>query len=298
MVLGSCVSLQVGAALAARLFPELGTAGTSFLRLAFAGIVLILLARPAVRRWDRVQWQSIAALGVTFAGMNGFFYASIGRIPLGTAVTIEFLGPLVLAAVSSRRAHDLVWVALAAGGIGLLGAAGRGADGAALDRVGLGYALAAALFWAFYILAGARVGARVPGQGGLAVAMAIGALVLLPAGISGSVPAFTRTDLMVLVIATAVLASVIPYTLELAALRRLPPSVFGILLSLEPAIAAIAGWLLLSQALGLAEALAIPLVITASIGSTLSSRAAPTHQVAADGEGDGSSVQTVPAVPA
>lgn len=272
MVLGSCVSLQVGAALAARLFPEIGTIATTFLRLGLAAVLLLLVVRPRIAGWSGLQWWAVVALGVSFAGMNGFFYASIARIPLGTAVTIEFLGPLALAAVLSRRARDLIWVALAAAGVALLGLAGRGADGAALDPVGVGFALVAALFWALYILTSARVGSQVPGQGGLAVATAIGALVLLPSGISGSVEAFTRTDLIVLAVLTAVLASVIPYTLELAALRRLRPSVFGILLSLEPAVAAVAGWTLLSQALGAAEAIAIPVVIAASIGSTLSNR--------------------------
>jgi inner membrane transporter RhtA len=269
MVLASCTSLQVGAACAAQLFAAVGSTGATFLRLLFAAAVLLLLVRPRVRGWDRAQWVRVVAFGVALAGMNGFFYAAIARIPLGTAVTIEFLGPLALAAVLSRRLRDLVWVALAAAGVGLLGVADGGTAG--WDWVGVGFALVAGAFWAFYILTSARVGAAVPGQSGLAVAVAVAALVLLP-GAGGAGHAFTDLRLLVLAAATGLLASVVPYSLELTALRRLPPRVFGVLLSLEPAVATLAGWLLLHQGLGVLGAVAVGVVILASAGSTLSAR--------------------------
>jgi inner membrane transporter RhtA len=269
MVLGSCTSLQVGAACAAQLFGAVGSTGTTFLRLAVAAVVLLVLVRPRVRGWDRGQWRRVVAFGVALAGMNGCFYAAIARIPLGVAVTIEFLGPLVLAAVLSRRARDLAWVALAAAGVGLLGVTDGGATG--WDWAGVGLALVAGAFWALYILTSARVGAAVPGQSGLAVALVVAALVLLP-GAGGAVHAFGDLRLLGLAAATGLLASVVPYSLELAALRRLPPSVFGVLLSLEPAVATLAGWLLLHQGLGAAGAVAVGIVILASAGSTLSAR--------------------------
>jgi inner membrane transporter RhtA len=271
MVLGSCVSLQVGAASAAQLFPAMGSAGVTLLRLLVAAVVLLAATRPHVRRWTRRQWTAVVAFGLCLAGMNGGFYAAIARIPLGTAVTIEFLGPLVLAAVLSRRARDLAWVGLAAAGVVLLGWATDG-GGADLDRIGVAFALLAGAFWAGYILTSARVGAAVPGHGGLGVALGVGALALLPVGAAGAATAVSHPDLLLLGAVTGLLASVVPYTLELSALRRLTPRVFGVLLSLEPAVAALAGWILLSQPLGAREAVAVGVVVLASIGSTLSAR--------------------------
>ena len=272
MVLGSCTSLQLGAACAARLFPVIGSSAATFVRLALAAVVVLLATRPRLLAWTAGQWRSVALFGLSLAAMNGCFYAAIARIPLGTAVTVEFLGPLTLAAVLSRRARDLVWVGLAAGGVVLLGAADGVGGGGGLDPVGIGFALAAGVFWAGYILASARVGAAVPGQGGLGGALLVGAVVLAPLGASGAVAATTRPELLLLAGATGLLASVIPYSLELAALRRLPPRVFGVLLSLEPAVAATAGWLLLGQAMGAREALAVGVVVLASAGSTLTAR--------------------------
>ncbi|GAA2545286.1 DMT family transporter [Winogradskya consettensis] len=265
MVLGSCASLQVGAALAAGLFPVAGSSGATALRLGLAAIVLVLLARPALRTWNSGQWRAAALLGLAMAGMNSFFYAAIARIPLGPAVTIEFLGPLVLAAVLSRRLRDIAWVLLAGIGVAILGF-GDGAT--ALDPLGVLFVLVAAGFWALYILAGKRAGAAIPGLGGLAVALSVAALAVLPFGITGAAQAVVSPHLLLVAVGTAVLASVIPYSLELSALRRLPHGVFSILLSLEPAVAAVAGWLLLSQALSWTTALAIVVVILASIGST------------------------------
>jgi inner membrane transporter RhtA len=277
MVLGSCTSLQVGAACAAQLFPRIGSLSATFLRLLIAAVLLIAATRPDVRRWHRRQWGAVAVFGLSLAAMNGSFYESIARIPLGTAVTIEFLGPLTLAAVLSRRLRDLTWVALAALGVALLGLAGSGGGGSGgttthLDLVGVAFALVAGVFWAGYILASAKVGATVPGQGGLAVALAVGSLALLPLGGAGALQAVHDPRLLLLAAGTGVLASVIPYTLELSALRRLPAPVFGVLLSLEPAIAATAGWLLLGQRLGAWEGVAVGVVVLASVGSTLTAR--------------------------
>ncbi len=268
MVLGSCTSLQVGAACAAELFPRIGSTGATFLRLSVAALLLLVATRPAAHRWVRRQWGAVAVFGLSLAAMNGSFYESIARIPLGTAVTIEFLGPLTLSAVLSRRLRDLTWVVLAAAGVALLGLTGHGATGR-LDPVGVAWALAAGVFWAGYILASARVGALVPGQGGLAVAIAVAALVLLPLGGSGALTVATRPHLLLLAAGTGLLASVIPYTLELSALRRLPARVFGVLLSLEPAIVATAGRLLLDQRQGPWQWLAVGVVVVASAGSTL-----------------------------
>jgi inner membrane transporter RhtA len=271
MVLGSCTSLQIGAACAARLFPHTGSNGATFLRLLIAAVLLLAASRPALHRWHRRQWGAVALFGLSLAGMNAGFYESISRIPLGTAVTIEFLGPLTLAAVLSRRLRDLTWVALAAVGVGLLGLADSHGT-AHLDAVGVAFALIAGVFWAVYILLGARVGSAVPGHGGLAVALAVAALALAPVGVAGASRTLSSSHLLLLAAGTGLLASVIPYTLELSALRRLPARVFGVLLSLEPAIAATAGWLLLGQRLGGWQWVAVGVVVSASAGSTLTAR--------------------------
>jgi inner membrane transporter RhtA len=283
MVLGSCSSLQVGAALAARLFPQVGPAGATLLRLGIAALVVLALTRPRLRGWDRRQWTAVAAFGVSLVGMNGVFYAALDRIPLGTAVTVEFLGPLALAAALSRRPRDLAWVALAAAGVAVLGLTDGGAGGG-LDPVGVVLALVAGAFWAGYILASARVGAAVPGSGGLAVAMGLAALIALPVGAVGAARLTAAPHLLPLALAMALLASVVPYSLELAALRRLPPRVFGVLLSLEPAIATLAGWLLLGQGIGAVGLAAIAGVVVASVGSTLTARTGAEGPASAVGE--------------
>ncbi|TGO06682.1 EamA family transporter [Serinibacter arcticus] len=283
MVLGSCLSLQVGAAFAAQLFPALGPGGTTFLRLGIAALVLLVVLRPRVRAWNRSQWLAILGLGLALAGMNSAFYASIARIPLGIAVTVEFLGPLVLAAALTRRARDGIWVLVAAAGVATLGL-GHGAEGGdggtpgGLDPLGVLLALIAAAFWAAYILANARVSARVPGMGGLAVAMLVATVAVAPFG-EGAAAVVAEPQLLLMAAGTALLASVIPYSLELAALRRLPARAFSILLSLEPAVACLAGLLLLSQTLTWVQALAVAVVVGASVGSTLSARSRPVPPV-------------------
>ncbi len=271
MILGSCTSLQFGAAIATTLFPAIGPAGTTALRLGFAALVLLVIVRPKVWSLTREQWLAILAFGAVIGLMNGFFYASLARIPLGTAVAIEFLGPLTVAAVLSTKRTDLLWVALALLGVSLFGmesALGLGE----LDLLGVLFVLIAAVFWGLYVVTSAKVGQIVPGQTGLALAMAIGALTVLPFGASGAWQGLVSPRLAVAAFGTAVLASVLPYTLELSALRRLPRHVFGVLLSLEPAIALLAGVLLLSQGVTLLRVLATVLVVVASAGVTLTAR--------------------------
>ncbi|MGO1479495.1 MAG: EamA family transporter, partial [Brachybacterium sp.] len=270
-ILGSCVSLQFGAALATQLFPELGSWGTTALRLGIAALVLLVIVRPKLHRFTREQWIAVLLFGGAIGAMNGAFYASIARIPLGTAVTIEFLGPLAVAAVLSTRRSDLLWVVLALAGVSLFGFESL-TSAASLDGLGVLFALIAAVFWGLYILSSARVGRLVPGQDGLAVAMAVGALVVLPLGAPGALTGIMDLRLLGLAAATAVLASVLPYTLELAALRRLPRHVFGILLSLEPVIALIAGVLLIGQEATVLRIGAAVLVVGASVGITLTAR--------------------------
>ncbi|GAA3615325.1 DMT family transporter [Kineosporia mesophila] len=268
-IVGSCFSLQFGAAFAAKLFPELGSWGTTVLRLGIASLILLALTRPAVRSWSRTQWRATLALGLSLAGMNGFFYAALERIPLGTAVAIEFLGPLMLAAALSRKARELAWVALALAGMALLAIESL-TTAHSLDPLGVLFALVAAGFWALYIQTGSRVGILVPGTGGLAVALAMATIVVAPMGLHGALNVVGSPHLLAIGAATALLASVIPYTLEMAAMRRIPRNLFGILLSLEPVAATLVGWLLLSQTPGPLRLVAIGLVVAASIGSSLS----------------------------
>lgn len=270
-ILGSCTSLQFGAAMAAQLFDDLGTWGVTVLRLGFAAVVLVVVTRPPVLRWTRRQWLAVALFGTAMAGMNGFFYAAISRIPLGTAVAIEFLGPLVLAAALSRRRSDIVCVGLASVGMLLLGLDSfLGSD--PLDPVGVGFVLIAAASWAAYIVTSARVGQQVPGTGGLAMAMVVGTVVVLPAGFTGALAGVADPHLLGLAALTAMLASLIPYSLEFAALRRMPRHVFGVLMSLEPVVAALAGWLILNQRLGVSRMIAICLVVIASVAAAIVNR--------------------------
>lgn len=272
-ILGSCFSLQFGAAIATQLFPAIGAWGTTALRLGLAAVVLLVIVRPKVHRFTREQWIAVVVFGLVIGGMNGAFYASIERIPLGTAVAIEFLGPLAVAALLSTRRTDLLWVLMALAGVSLFGVESfTGAT--SLDLLGVVFALVAAVFWGLYVLSSARVGRLVAGQDGLAVAMAVGALAVLPFGAPGAVAGMSDPRLLGLAAATALLASVLPYTLELAALRRLPRHVFGIMLSLEPVVALLAGALLIGQEATVLRVAAAVLVVAASTGVTLTARSA------------------------
>ena len=271
LLVGSCLSLQLGASVAHGLFPHASPWGVTAVRLAVAAIILLALSRPAIRTWDRHTWISVALLGVALGAMNGFFYAAIARLPLGVAVTIEFLGPLLLAAALSRRVADVGWVLLALAGIGLLGL-NSFMTSDALDPIGVAFVLCAAAMWACYILAGAKASNTVPGMGGLAVAFAIGAAVNAIPGYAGAHTILTSPDLLWPALLTGLLGSLVPYSLEFLALRRLPRPVFGVLMSLEPVFAALVGWIVLSQALSPLQWLAVAAVIAATVGNTLSSR--------------------------
>ena len=273
LVLGSCTSFQFGAALATHLFPVTGAAGATLLRLGLAALVLLAVTRPQVRDWRRAQWRPVLLYGVSLAGMNGFYYAALARLPLSAAVTFQFLGPLALSAALSRRWRDGGWIVLALLGVLTLGLADRhGGGGGGLDPIGVALALVSAAFWALYILAGSRASAAVPGRSAVAVGMTAGALVLLPFGAMGAGHAVGRPGPMLLAFGVAMLASVVPYTLEFAAMRRAPRRVFGVLLSLDPALATLAGWLLLGQHSSPVAIAAVAVVIAASVGSTLTAR--------------------------
>jgi inner membrane transporter RhtA len=269
LVLAAAGSLQVGAAFAITLFDDLGPGGAAFLRLAFAALVLWAIWRPRIPSYP-AELRLAAAFGVALGLMNWSIYEAIARIPLGVAVTIEFAGPLLVAVIGSRRPLDAAWVALAAAGILLLADPGGGS----IDGLGVLFALTAAACWMAYIYLSKRTGETFPGGSGLALAMAVGALVVLPAGIVQGEDALADPGLLGAALVVALASSVLPYSLELEALRRLPAAVFGVLMSLEPAVAALAGFVVLDQALGAPELIAIAMVVVASAGATLSSGAA------------------------
>jgi inner membrane transporter RhtA len=267
LLLGSGFSVQFGAAVAALLFPRIGPVGAVTLRLGLAAVLLLVACRPRLRGYRRSDWAVVAAFGTALAGMNTLFYEAIDRIPLGAAVTLEVLGPLVLSVVAARRAASWLWAALALAGVALLGRSGFGG----LNLAGAGFALGAAAMWAGYILLSARTGSRFPKVDGLALAVTIAALITLPPGAVTAGPDLLRPATLGLGAAVAVLSAALPYSLELLSLRKLPAATFAILMSLSPAIAATAGYLVLQQALHLSEGLAIALVVIASIGAVRSS---------------------------
>ena len=268
MVLAAAASLQVGAAFAVGLFDDVGPGGAVFLRLGLAALVLVAFVRPPLPRGRELRL--VAAFGVALGLMNWSIYEAMDRIPLGIAVTIEFAGPLAVAVAGSRRPLDGLWIVLAAAGIVLLADPGGGGT----DAVGVLFALLAAACWSAYILLSKRVGATFPGLSGLALAMVFGTLVALPAGLGQGGSGLLEPEVLAVALAVAVASSVLPYSLELEALRRLPAAVFGVLMSLEPAVAALAGWVVLEQALGARELLAIALVVAASAGAAALSGAA------------------------
>lgn len=268
LVLGAIASVQSGAAVAIRLFPSVGPGGAVFLRLALSAVLLLALTRPRLRAIPRRNLLLVVAFGLLLALMNGMFYLAIDRIPLGIAVTIEFLGPLGVAIAGSRRLIDLLWVALAALGVGLL--AGGGGD---LDIVGVVLAASAGVCWAGYILLSQRVGRAFDGLTGLAIALGVAGLALAPYGIAAGGTSLLKPSVLAKGAVVALLSSAVPYSLELAALRRLRASVFGVLMSLEPAMGAISGLLFLGQRLGPREWLAVVAVMAASVGATMQTRA-------------------------
>lgn len=227
----------------------------------FAAVVLLAIWRPRLRGHGRDALKLAVLFGVSLAAMNFCFYSSLERIPLGVAVTLEFVGPLTVALAATRSRLDLIWVALAAGGILLLAGPGGSPDG-----LGVALALVAGGFWGAYILLGARIGQAFGGGGGLALAMAVAAGLMVAPGVAVGGEALLDPRTIAIGAAVALLSSVIPYSFELEALRRLPVGVFGVLMSLEPGVAALVGLIALGQGLSLAEAAGIALVVAASVG--------------------------------
>ena len=274
LILLGIVSLQVGAGLAKDLFDRLPPSAVVLLRLLVSAVVLSVLGRRALRgalrRSSRRDLAVAAAFGLTLAVMNFSIYQSMARIPLGIAVTIEFLGPLGVAIAASRRLLDVVWAVLAFGGVVMLA---RGGD---VTMTGVAFALLAGACWAAYIVLSAATGRRFSGSTGLALASVVGTAAVLPVGVASGGTALLSPELLLIGIGVGLLSSLIPYTLELEALRRVPPRVFGILMSLEPAVAALVGMVILGEILNAREWAAIGCVILACVGATRS-RQAPPH---------------------
>jgi inner membrane transporter RhtA len=271
LVMLSIVSVQLGAAIAKTLFDSLGPGGTVFLRIAFASLVLLVLVRPKLGGHDRNAYGVAGLFGLALAGMNFSIYLAIDRIPLGVAVTLEFVGPLGVAVAGSRRMLDLLWVVLAAGGILLLAPLGA-FGGMNLDPVGVAFALLAGCLWASYILLSARTGSAFQGGTGLVIALCVGTLVLAPFGVADAGYALLDPKLLLAGFGVAMLSSAIPFSLELEALRKIPARVFGVLMSLEPAVAALAGFLVLGERLGIRAVVAIVFVTIAAAGASLFGR--------------------------
>jgi inner membrane transporter RhtA len=259
MVFGSVVSVQCGSAIASGLFDQLGPEGTVFLRSLLAGVVFLALARPSWQMVREPGFRDVLIFGAVLFGMNSSFYAAIDRIPLGAAVTLEFVGPLGLAIIGSHR----LWVVIAAAGILLL------SDGLGDGLLSLGalFAIGSGLFWALYIVQSARLGRRFEGVSPVAIAIVISALLVAPLGIAEGGSDLLDPAVLAVALAVGLLSTMIPYTLELHALKRIPSAVFGVMMSLQPAIAALVGLALLSQGLSAKEVLAIGLVVVASVGA-------------------------------
>ena len=264
LVLGAIASVQLGAAIATTLFATLGPGGTVFERLAFGALILLAFWRPRLSGRSRPELMQAAVFGLVLAAMNLTFYESLNRIPIGIAVALEFVGPLTVALLGSRRALDLLWVALAAAGILILTNPG----GHSLDGLGVLLALLAGCFWGAYIVLNARLGQTFPGGAGLALGMLVGAVAVAPLGIAEGGTGLVSVEGLALGGAIGLLSSVIPYSFELEALRRIAPPVFGVLMSLEPGMAAVAGFLVVGQPITIRLVAGIVLVAAASVGAT------------------------------
>jgi len=271
LVLAAATSVQGGASVAKSLFPSFGPPGVVFLRLLFGSVALWAIARPELRGRPWRELRLLVALGVVLVSMNVTFYESIDRVPLGIAVTVEFLGPLGVAVLGSRRRLDFVWVALAAAGVALLAEGG----GTSVHAAGLLLAALAGLFWALYILLSVPIGRLFPGASGLAPAMVLGAVLIAPWGIASAGGHLRDPQLLGAAVGVGLLSSALPWSLELEALRRLPTHVFGVVLSLEPAVAALAGFVFLHEHLRARAWIAIGLVVLASAGAAREARRPP-----------------------
>jgi inner membrane transporter RhtA len=270
LVVASICAFQLGAALVKSLLPVVGARGAATLRLSIAAVVLCIAFRAWRTRLPPGAWRLVARYGAVLGLMNLCFYFSLERLPLGIAVALEFTGPLAVALWHSRRAMDFLWVGLAVLGLALI-IPWRGSSNA-IDLLGVAFALGAGLFWALYIIWGRQVGLIAGSTRSVALGMVIGALVVMPFGAAAAWPALVSPPLLTLAISVAVLSSVLPYTLEMLAMTRMPARVFGVSMSLEPAIAALAGWLMLSEQLAPQQYLAIAAIMVASGGAAFSAR--------------------------
>jgi len=271
LVLGAIASVQFGAAIAVTLFASIGPGGAVWLRLLGGTVILVPLWRPRWRGRSRRDLALAGLFGLVLASMNFCFYSSIHRVPLGIAVTLEFVGPLMVAIAGSRRPLDLLWVALAAAGILALTEGGVHH----LDELGVALALLAGGLWAAYILINARVGQAFEGATGLSLAMCVATVLMIPLGVAQGGSHLLEPRSLVLGAAVGLLSSAIPYSFENEALRRIRPGVFGVLMSIEPAMAALAGFIALGQGLSAREVLGIALVVVASVGAARRAREAP-----------------------
>lgn len=267
LLLIAMASIQGGASMAASIFPAIGPAATTSLRLIMAAVLLMALFRPWRKPVARSEWPNIAIYGVALASMNFLFYQALAHIPLGIAVALEFTGPLTVALLSSKRRLDLLWVAVAIAGLAVLLGTDHG-DSGSLDMYGVACALGAGACWAAYILFGQKAGA-VSGLNSAIWGITIGAIVIAPIGLFGTDSALFAPEVLWVALGVAILCTAMPYTLEMIALPRLPTQTFGTLMSLEPAFGALSGLLFLGQTLGLLQWLAIAAVISASIGTTV-----------------------------
>ena len=273
-LIGSLLSLCIGSTYAKTLFPVLGAEGVSALRIGLAMLMLMAVFRPWRRRWTRADVLPLGLYGLTLGTMNLLFYQAIGRIPVGLAIALEFTGPLAVALWSSRHKQDLLWVALASAGL-LLILPTRGLDApGALDPAGIAYALAAAVCWALYIVFGQRVAQRY-GRDATPMGMLVAALLVVPIGVADAGALLLEPQWWLPGLAVALLSSAVPYALEIYALKQLPQRVFSILLSLEPVVGALTGWLMLAEMLTPQQWLAMGLIVLASMGSALGLRTAP-----------------------
>jgi inner membrane transporter RhtA len=264
-VILAIVSVQGGAAIAKGLFPVLGAAGTASMRIGLSALLLLVAVRPRLGQLRANQWRAVVPYGLALGAMNFLFYCALARMPLGLAVTLEFVGPLALALSGSRRWFDIVWALLAGVGIALIAPwSGHG-----VDVLGMLFALAAGGCWAGYIVLGQRTAAVLPGTLAVAVGMLVGALLVVPFGLASGQLATLTPHLALLGGLLALFSSVLPFTLEMQALKSLPTRTFSILMSLEPAAAAVSGWLLLHERLTVGQWLAVVLIVIASAGATL-----------------------------
>ena len=267
-VLFAIISVQTGAAIAKTLFPVLGGAATASLRIGLSAIILWAVYRPNLFKITRNQWRIVIPYGVSLGTMNLIFYLALERIPIGLAVTLEFIGPLVVAVLGSKRLLDYLWVLLAAAGILLIAPWSNDK----IDLIGVVFALLAGALWATYIILGGKISKIMKSGEAVATGMLFGTLVILPFGIIGNGFQSLTPTFFSLGLALALLSSAIPFTLEMKALGQLPARTFSILMSLEPAVASICGLLFLHEYLAFNEVLAVLFVIIASVGSTITSR--------------------------